>query len=348
MEPTISIVTGKQGRTNANKPPHELLTEMKTIALDVETLGDDDILRISSNVLTLARDHQGHRFDASYMEEHGGAYGIAVIALDTQLNAREYTMPVFRPTSHGGHVAFRTQKEIENVVKITHDDVPIETAGAMELGLHVAKFRNIECILIVPDTLEHPKLFRALDLEVKGDGTDTTTLVYLRLCDKLGLGRSPPHLSTGKFKFLFPGMAIDTSQVKPRTTKKRAADDENAGTTSGTKRMKREESTDARKTYEILNEMLDDAMRVSDAAKGALYQIAKHFLLAFDGHFGEEKFTETFKSFKHLPGSVLLDMFGNLDMVESITSTTVRDQSECDTILRSVHDMHYIAHLHDD
>ena len=341
MEPFISIVTGKQGRGNPNKPTHEFFTEIKTIALEVETLDDTDISTCASEILALAREHQGHRFDASYLEEHGGAYGIAVISLDTQLRARKYTMPVFRPTSHGGHVAFRTQKEIEAVVKITHDDIPIENAGAMELGLFAGKFKNLECLLIMPDTLEHPKLLRALELETKGDGTDTTTLVYLRLCDKLGLGRSPPHLSTGKFKFLFPGVAIDSSLVKPRSQKKRSA--VGSGDSSDGKRMKGEPYAN-QKIYDVLNGKLDDTMRVSERAKGALYQTAKHFLLSLDGHFEEEEFSKAFCGYTHLPGHVLLDMLGNVDMIESITLTSMGDSSARDEVLRTVHDMYYIAH----
>lgn len=345
MEPIISIVTGKQGRTNANKPAYELLSEIRRIPLEIETLEDGDIEHMASDIIGLAQANQGHRFDQAYMDDHNGAYGIASIMLDTQLNARAWRMPVYRPTSHGGHVAFRTHDEIENVVKMTHDDIPIDTAGSKDLGLLAAKFQNMECILIMPDTLEHPKLLRALRLETKGDGSDTTTLVYLRVCDGLGLGRSPPHLSTGKFKFLFPGVPIDTSQVKPRAQKKRNADATDGSTsTNGTNAAEKRAKVEGN-AYEILHKLLDDTVRGSATnTKGASYQTAKQFLRSLDDAVGRDKCIETLSNYTHLPGPVVMDMFGNMDVIESIVASNIEEAHISEKILGHTRALHDLVH----
>ena len=216
MTPLVHVVRGKRGPIDATKPAHELLELYKNIPIDEEYLSSQDISKIAEKVRDLVRASNGHRIDAEYMQNNDGAYGISTITIDAGMNAHAYTAPLYRPTSSRGHVFLRTGKEIEKVLKITHSDIPVQEAGERTLGLYVSKFKEYNCLLIVPDTFDTPELFRALDLETKGDGTDTTTLVTMKLCDGLGLGRSPPHVSIGKFKFLFPGVERDISQVKKK------------------------------------------------------------------------------------------------------------------------------------
>jgi hypothetical protein len=324
MEHHVEIVTGKQGRTNANKPSHELLAVLRTLDMDSGYLGDSELESIVDKVRGILQTHRGHRFDPQYMNAHDGAYGIRVIALDKEYNVHAYTMPVYRPTSHGGHVVFRTGKEIEKVLKITHSDVPIEEAGGMELGLFVSKFKDIDCLFIVPDTIDDPVLFRALDLEVKGDGTDTTTLVYLRLCDKLGLGRSPPHLSIGKFKFLFPGVALDTSLIKSKGTKR---------SREPTPPPPPPPST-VENTWDIMSSLLSDSIKHARTydreseiykAKGFLYLLAQNFLEVFDIRVGRARFNTIFKDYVHLPVNIFLETMGNRSIIQSIIDTNIRD-----------------------
>lgn len=319
-----------------DNPAHELVVEKYSIPMSDETLLQQDIDEIASSIMDLARAHQGHRFDKEYMDTHDGAYGISTITLDTQLNPHAYTMKLYRPTSHGGHVAFRTGKEIEKILPITFDTLSTEDAGSQELMLMAAKFRDMECILLVPSELQHPRLYRALELDVIGNGTDTMAFMELRLCDGLGLGRSPPHVSTGKFKFLFPGVDIDTSQVKQRATKRQRG----TPTEHPTKREKNGDDVLA-----SLHIKIDDAMRVSNQAKKALHQMAKNFLSSFHGKAGHEKFGQTFTGYVTVPNPIILEIFGNLDIVENIVRTADIDQTACDDIIRDVHNIHYLAHM---
>lgn len=320
MEPLVHVVTGKQGRTNANKPSHELLALHKNIAMDSDYLFDFQIEDIVTKVKELTATHHGHRFDQSYMVHHDGAYGVRAIMIDNEYNVHTYTVPIFRPTSHGGHVVFRTGKEIESVLKVTHSDVPVEEAGGMELGLFVGKFKDLNCLLIVPDTLESFGLFRALNLETKGDGSDTTTLVYLRLCDKLGLGRSPPHLSIGKFKFLFPGVALDSSQVK---SKKRPLPPPVV-----------EEDDEDDKIWNAVHEMLENSFRKTVGtvregdfyrSKSFLFGLAKRFLALFNHKMGPDVFDAAFTPFTNLNEDAVLDTIGSKEVIKSVVNMHVDD-----------------------
>ena len=313
-EPLVHIVRGKQGRTNATKPSHELLELHKNIPMDEEFLMPFEIEEISAKVLDMARKYSGHRFDTEYMEANGGAYGISTITIDASNNVHAYTAPLYRPTSHGGHVLFRTGKEIENVLKITHSDVPVQEAGSKTLGLYVAKFKNYNCLLIVPDTFDTPELFRALELEKKGDGTDTTTLVTMKLCDGLGLGRSPPHVSIGKFKFLFPGVERDISQVK-----KKRSHVEGPGAAAPVQVVEEDD------VWTVLNSMVakSAALAGSDDATNVLYRTAKHFLRTFDRMMGREEFNKVFKNFTRLPDELVIDTVGNKDIIAGIIEKNV-------------------------
>jgi hypothetical protein len=336
MEPLVHVVTGKQGRTNANKPAHELLALYKNIAMDSEILLDFEIKEIAGKVLALARTHAGHRFDEAYMAAHDGAYGISAITIDTEYGVHAYTVPLFRPTSHGGHVLFRTGKEIENVLRVTRPDIKAEEAGGMELGLFASKFKGLDCLLIVPDTFDHPELFRALQLETKGDGTDTTTLVYLRLCDKLGLGRSPPHLSIGKFKFLFPGVELDTSLVKSKGTKR------------GRDVAPSSSAKPAGNVWDVLESMLNESVRdlrnsgldmtsADYRAKSFLFGLAKHFLMSFDGIMGRETFNKVFAGYAQLPANIVLTTMGNKDIINGIIESNVDDMKIRNSLMQSVY-----------
>ena len=328
MEPLVHIVAGKQGRMSVTKPSHELLAVEENLPLDTETLDECVIAEIAKKVLELAPKYSGHRFDEEYMAQNKGAYGISTLTIDTEYNVHPYVMPVFRPTSPGGHTVFRTALEIEKVLEITHADIPVENAGAMEIGLYMSKFKGLECVLIVPATMKNPKLFRALNLETKGDGSDTTTLVSVRLCDTLGLGRSTPRLSTGKFKFLFPGVPLDTSLVKSKKSKR-----------------KREESIEevTQSAWDALNSMLSECVQKTRAdgydkttpdykAKSYLYLMAQRFLDIFDINVGRDRFEQVFAIYTSLPADICLETLGNKKVIRSIIESNVDDIQSRDSL----------------
>ena len=317
-EPLVHIVRGKQGRTNATKPSHELLELHKNIPMDEEFLMPFEIEEISAKVLDMARKYSGHRFDTEYMEANGGAYGISTITIDASNNVHAYTAPLYRPTSHGGHVLFRTGKEIENVLKITHSDVPVQEAGSKTLGLYVSKFKNYNCLLIVPDTFDTPELFRALELEKKGDGTDTTTLVTMKLCDGLGLGRSPPHVSIGKFKFLFPGVERDISQVKK---KKKRSHAEGPGEAEAVEVL--ETVSDV---WDILHSKIARTTYARDGEeKRMLSRIAMHFMKTFETQLGRAHFNTAFEWFTRLDDKKVIGFLSERRVIDNVLKRYVRD-----------------------
>jgi hypothetical protein len=184
---------------------------------------------------------------------------------------------------------------------------------------------------VVPDTLDDPLLLRALGLETKGDGTDTTTLVYLRLCDKLGLGRSPPHVSTGKFKFLFPGVAIDKSQLKKKVSGKRAREEA----------VVAPEEAPSRSVWHTLDALLEESYRVAQSvdgggAKSILYRVAKRFLRSCFNMMDRNDFDEAFTDYTRLPVSLVLETMGNKQIIEGFINSNFSDAKVRHSMMRRI------------
>ena len=339
MAPLVHIVAGKQGRVNPSKPSHELLAMEENLPLDTETLDDSRIAEIAKDVLELVSKHTGYHFDEEYMAQHEGAYGISTVTLDTEYNVHSYVMPVIRPTSSGGHVVFGKGDELKKILAITHRSIPIEEAGSQEIGVYMSKFKGSECVLIVPDMMKkHPKLLRALNLETKGDGSDTTTLVSVRLCDTLGLGKSMPRLSTGKFKFLFPGVSLDMSQVKPKGTKRVS---EHVPDKASKQVRTQEQGTPA---WSTLHKMLSQAICSYDKtdeeynSKRALYLMARNFFEAYNWKLGRMNFETAFRPYMQLPLNLVLETLGKKHSIRNIIESTVRDTVNKKSLIHDVFD----------
>lgn len=136
------------------------------------------------------------------------------IALNTAFEPTLYKVPVhLHKTS--GRMLLRTTEEVKKILRMTHDDTPLEKDGKDDpkvLHLYFAKFKAKECLFITPDSMCDPRIYNAFDLETVGD---TIGLMSVKACDASGYGRSRPILSIGKFNFLFPGHQIEPTKRAP-------------------------------------------------------------------------------------------------------------------------------------
>ena len=325
----ISIAHGKQGRHDPAAPLADLLEVTDTVDANVDTLPESAIESIAATVRALAETHQGHRFDAEYMAEHDGAYGISTVFIDTQLNATHLLTPLFRPTSPGGHVFFRTKKMVSTVIERTHDDVPLAQAGSNDIYVCAGKFTGLECIVVIPDSLmHHPHLIRALDL----DGFDGARpcLASLRVCDGNGLGRSAPRVCCGKFKLLFPNAPMDTSLVasRKRPSKKRRADDNDPPPAAASVR--------AINVKDSLNAMLKAQYDMHPDTKGLLCCVAKNFIESLGFELDEATFNTKLGGFVALDPDVAVMLLGTIDMCHSIATSALNDARKVAHVMKTV------------
>lgn len=309
---SLEVSTGKQGRTNPKKPAYKLLTVERKVTSDSETMDIERATILAEEIGAAARtlhDQGGHRFDAAFMEQHGGAYGINVIALDTNYTVHTIKTFLYRPTCPGGPVLFRTGREVERILKVTYPALKPEEAGGMTLGLRLGKFKDLDVVFMMPSSMpDHPVLMYKLNLERKGDGSNTCVLLSARLCDGMGLGRSPPHVSLGKYKFLFPGQPLDVSKVKSAVTK-------------GTKRG-------AADIEGVLYEALGAHCKMSDAGRAQLYCLVFHFFRSFKSVLGDAAFDETFASYTSMPAPVVAGILLEKEMLRTITMAASRNNRD--------------------
>lgn len=164
---------------------------------------------------------QGHRFDDEYVNANG-SYGINVVTINTAGEVGGYVAPLYRPTSPGGHVFLKNHVAVWDLVHMIYPAIEKADAATTAIYCEIAKFADLDVILVAPtghDILTAELVYK-LRLEAKGDGSDTTMLLRTRLCDAGGLARSPPHFSSSKFRFLFPGECIDLSVMKAKAPKR--------------------------------------------------------------------------------------------------------------------------------
>jgi hypothetical protein len=217
------IVVGKQGRASLTKPPHEMLETYATLETG-DT--DEDYTEIAEKVISLARDMHitsNHRFDAEYLEANNGAYGINVVTLDAHGTVSGYVAPAYRPTSAGGHVFLKSGDAVYDLARRMYPELTKDAANTSEIYCVLAKMRDMNVILAVPDGYMSANLAHKLCLALKGDDTNTAMLLRTRLCDRGGLARSVAHFSTPKWRFLFPGAPIDLSQKRAKRPRTAAA-----------------------------------------------------------------------------------------------------------------------------
>jgi hypothetical protein len=217
------IVVGKQGRASLTKSPHEMLETYATLETGDS---DEDYNEIAEKVISRARDMHitsNNRFDTEYLEANNGAYGINVVTLDAHGTVTGYVAPAYRPTSAGGHVFLKSGDAVYDLAHRLYPELTKDAANTSEIYCVLAKMRDMNVILAVPDGYMSANLANKLCLALKGDGTNTAMLLRTRLCDRGGLARSVAHFSTPKWRFLFPGAPIDLSQKRPKRPRTAAA-----------------------------------------------------------------------------------------------------------------------------
>jgi len=320
--------------TKENNKPIEKQDERKVAKpLDAATLES-----VTKKVRDILATHHGYRFDSAYMEAHGGSYGIPMIAIDIDYTVHASMMPLYRPTSSGGHVAFRTGQKIKDVLAMTQGDSI----------LYVSKFKDYECVLVTPNALNDPKLYNALNLETLGD---TIALMFLRVCDKFAVGKSQPKLAVGKFKFLFPGHIVDYSQVpkdKDETTKqKRKRGDETVDDLFQS--PKTSEYTTKEELAEDLRNVIVKGRRAFLYKRTAEEYLARYHLSIFSSSFIEalmsfmptDEFLKAFTPYVDLIPAVALNVLGDRDMARLIVRSHVHNQAWKESMLKYIDTFNY-------
>jgi hypothetical protein len=225
---SAEIFQGKRGRSSDTKPPYALLESISALKSTPPAEYTDEMnavdIDMASRVLRRALEMhtlQGHRFDDEYMANQG-SYGINVVTINTAGEVGGFVAPLYRPTSPGGHVFLKNHVAVWDLVHIIYPLIEKADASTTAIYCEIAKFADLDVILVAPtghDILTAELAYK-LRLEAKGDGSDTTMLLRTRLCDAGGLARSPPHFSSSKFRFLFPGEHIDLSVMKAKAPKR--------------------------------------------------------------------------------------------------------------------------------
>ena len=325
MSSAVVVAGCTRGRRGPDVALEDRFFQEHVFPYESETLCDEDIRRVASEVLGLASRNQGHGLTPAYAAEHDGANAFSVVTIDTQLRAKAFESYMYPPTTSSGYKLFKTRENIMDLLEATHDSLDADTAGTMELHVYMAKFKDLDCILVVPDSVaaEHPKLIRELGLDTLNDGMDNTILMDIRVCDGQSLGKSAPYLSIGRFKFLFPGVAMDMSQVrqKERVGKKRPAPKPLA-------------------VNEQIISMLDDEYRVHGRAKRLLYTVARKFVETMHYFLDEHTFNEKMAGFTSITPAVVLSTLGNVTTCHTLATDAVVDVVARDRVIDAVQTMH--------
>lgn len=331
--PGVVMMAGKHGRHNMKLPFNELLEVEETLRTEVDTMRDDDIDRIATKVRDLAARNQGHRFDTEYVEAYSGAYGISCIVIDTDFNVSPIIWELFRPTAPGGHVAFRSRENLTEILEFTYKDLTPKEADGEDLKLVLAASADAETVILGPESLtQHPKLLRAMGLKtMSGDPEDDVVAFYVRLCDGKGLGKSAPRICHGKFKFLFPGVAIDTTQVKSRKrTHAETVPPPPPAPVAPTGVKKK------------LRTIVKNEYLMNGGGRSLLHCVANKFLITLGETIGDDAvFDEKMGAYLNLDPDVMIPMFSNIRMCQTVAKAALSDDPEkVAAVVRSVREYH--------
>lgn len=288
----------------------------------------------------LAQANQGHSFDVTFMEENGGAYGISMIAIDENFNMAAMESYLYRPTSSGGHNLFRHREHIVEVLRATYSTLTPDKANAMNINLIMAASADFETIIIGPESLaSRPKLLRAMNLKtLSGGPNDDVVLFKVRLCDGKGLGKSSPRLCNGKFKFLFPGVPIDTSLVKSR--KRSRPDPTPTAPTVPTVPAVPTAPVDVKHQ---LRAIVKNEYMMSGDGRRVLHRVAYKFLVTLCGELDDATFDAKMGAYLNIEPAVLVGMFGSVTVCQTVAKAALDDESKVATVMHTVND--YCAEL---
>jgi len=306
---SVALFEGNKGRINYNEEQAlgDIL-HVKELFEDVH-LKDTEIQTIASDVCTLLKSHHGYCFE----KNEQGAYTVPAITIDTSGKVHSYTLPLLPPTKGTSYMIFPKKAHLRQLLPITRDDLPLDKAGEHEICMHLAKFKDKECLLVVPDTYKCPALFRALDLETIDD---TIAIVSVRACDGNGLGRSRPQLCIGKFKFHFPGRPIE----RPPPRRENDTDDQRPA--------KRAKPLTKESLLESFEEMFENVCRTHDAtftpqARNQMYAVGLHLLRWMAWRLAEKDFVRNFSPFLQLHPHAAFLALGTYDSAVALIKTLI-------------------------
>jgi hypothetical protein len=240
---TVLVAAGKQGRASMVKAPHSMLAEHEILVDDPEAPNSPDGTELARRVLAeaLALQEAGsHRFDAEYMAGHGGAYGINLVTVDAGGAVTGYVAPAYRPTSAGGHVFLKRGDDVYDLVRRLYPSISRDAAEETEIHCVLAKVRDLDVVVAMPDGFLTARVAHKLRLEFVGDGTENVMVLRGRLCDRGGLARSVMHFSTPKWRFLFPGAPVDLTQKRAKRPRGQRGGAGGAGEAAEPKRARSE------------------------------------------------------------------------------------------------------------
>ena len=328
FEKSVALFEGNRGRINYNE--EQALKDILHIkeAFEEIQIDDAEIQSIATNVQALLRTNTGYCFE----KNDQGAYTAPAITIDTSGNVHSYTLPLFSPTKGTSYMIFPKKAHLRQLLQITRDDLPLNSAGEQEIYLHLAKFKDMESLLIVPDSYKCPALFRALELETIND---TIALVSIRACDGNGLGRSRPQLCIGKFKFLFPGRAIERSP--PKTPAENEHPDQRPA--------KRSRPLTKEALLDGFEEMFESVCRARDAtftpmARNKMYAVGLHLVRWMGWRLTEKVFVDNFAPFLQLHPNAAFSALGNYEsavvLVKALVETTQMQSEAIGTLNTAV------------
>lgn len=326
--PAVVMMTGKQGRHDLKTPFANLLEVEETLRPEFDSMSDDDIDRIVNKVRDVVMRNQGHRFDAEHMEECGGAYAISCVAIDEDYNVTPFTGDLYRPKSAGGHVLFRNREHIKEIVEFTYPSLKPNEADSMEIKLVMAASANTDTVIMGPESLaRHPKLLRAMGLRtLTGNPEDDVVAFYVRLCDGKGLGKSAPRLCNGKFKFLFPGVAIDTSQVKSRKRARAESAPPPAPVPAEPVDVKTE-----------LKAIVKRECMMSGAGRSILHSMAYKFLITLGEVMDDDAaFNAKMGAYLNIDPSVLIGLFGTVHTCQAVAKAAIDDADKVTGVMNTI------------
>lgn len=271
----VHLVKGRQGRVSGNRA-HKVT---HTFTYNLEDNGHipefkRDRARVILSQARLAQLDGGHDLSTEKT--------VTAVIIDAMYIPTRVTIPLTAATGKTASGYYLSNKDaIENAIFAAYPD--LQEIDTKAVTLYFTTFRGVDVLFGFPLEAVDPALFFLLDLARFGDSVHDTMAVELSMKDTTYCGRSRPHISETKFKFLFPGMSPPSppvrakKQKRPRSPSPSPENDENARPNTNTAVRTGSNKNNMALTEDILKILAQGTMTLCESERVKIVYMS-HFL----------------------------------------------------------------------